>query len=212
MNTFTLTGAVCKCSSGSYADSVNKVCAACSGAISNCATCSSSTQCTTCASGYKLNTTTYQCQVQTCQVANCHACSAGNTSICTTCETGYSLNNSDTQCITKCGDKQLDSATEVCDDGNIISGDGCSSTCQLESGFTCSSQIVNLTMTFSQCYFSASITFSLIWIRKIEGTNTLKFEFELGQRIKQWSTVNFTNILAIDNVDSTTNLSTGLGS
>ena len=35
-----------------------------------------------------------------------------------------------------CGDGMLE-GTEQCDDGNTTSGDGCSSTCQLEPGFTC---------------------------------------------------------------------------
>ncbi len=36
-----------------------------------------------------------------------------------------------------CGDGQIDGA-EQCDDGNTIAGDGCSATCTVESGFTCS--------------------------------------------------------------------------
>lgn len=41
----------------------------------------------------------------------------------------------------RCGDGivQQDQG-ETCDDGNSIDGDGCSSTCQIESGFTCSVQ------------------------------------------------------------------------
>src|SRR5262249_15233996 len=35
-----------------------------------------------------------------------------------------------------CGDGIVD-MTEPCDDGNTMSGDGCSSTCQIETGFTC---------------------------------------------------------------------------
>lgn len=35
-----------------------------------------------------------------------------------------------------CGDGTLD-ADEVCDDGNTMDGDGCSSTCAVETGFTC---------------------------------------------------------------------------
>jgi len=39
-------------------------------------------------------------------------------------------------CTTKCGDGLL-LGTEQCDDGNAVSGDGCSATCQSEAGFTC---------------------------------------------------------------------------
>lgn len=35
-----------------------------------------------------------------------------------------------------CGDKILN-LKEGCDDGNLISGDGCSSLCQIEATYTC---------------------------------------------------------------------------
>ncbi len=35
-----------------------------------------------------------------------------------------------------CGNGSVENG-EQCDDGNTASGDGCSATCQLESGFTC---------------------------------------------------------------------------
>lgn len=38
--------------------------------------------------------------------------------------------------ITVCGDKKITGA-ETCDDGNLTAKDGCSSTCQLESGWVC---------------------------------------------------------------------------
>jgi cysteine-rich repeat protein len=40
-------------------------------------------------------------------------------------------------CIDKCGDGILLNLQLQCDDGNTISGDGCSSTCQIEAGFIC---------------------------------------------------------------------------
>jgi cysteine-rich repeat protein len=36
-----------------------------------------------------------------------------------------------------CGDGALSNATEACDDGNLINGDGCSHVCGIETGFTC---------------------------------------------------------------------------
>ena len=39
-------------------------------------------------------------------------------------------------CTTACGDGNLDPG-EDCDDGNQVSGDGCSSSCKKEAGFTC---------------------------------------------------------------------------
>jgi len=40
-------------------------------------------------------------------------------------------------CTALCGDGVID-ASEQCDDGNLQGGDGCSVTCKLEMGFTCS--------------------------------------------------------------------------
>jgi cysteine-rich repeat protein len=39
-----------------------------------------------------------------------------------------------------CGDGVINSAAEVCDDGNTGNGDGCSSTCTVETGHVCSGQ------------------------------------------------------------------------
>ena len=44
-----------------------------------------------------------------------------------------------------CGDG-LVLGTEACDDGNAVSGDGCSSTCQVEAGFTCTQPPLGDTM------------------------------------------------------------------
>src|ERR1039457_4512521 len=40
-------------------------------------------------------------------------------------------------CTTVCGDGNLDPGEE-CDDANVLDGDGCSSSCEIEGGFTCS--------------------------------------------------------------------------
>jgi cysteine-rich repeat protein len=47
---------------------------------------------------------------------------------------------------TTCGDGKLD-LDEECDDGNSVGGDGCSSTCKIESGFTCTTATVQSTTT-----------------------------------------------------------------
>jgi cysteine-rich repeat protein len=42
------------------------------------------------------------------------------------------------QSLIGCGDGKYDSSNgETCDDGNLVSGDGCSSTCQMETYYTC---------------------------------------------------------------------------
>lgn len=67
--------------------------------------------------------------------AHCVSCSDGNT--CTACEPGYDLFGGD---CNLCGDGVLEGAEE-CDDNNTLSGDGCNSTCGVESGdgWVCSS-------------------------------------------------------------------------
>ncbi len=97
----------------------------------------------------------YECGTQTvCGVSTyCGTCSSG------TCQSG--------ECIValSCGngytdldgvDNNIGSVldNEQCDDGNLIDGDGCSSTCQIEEGWRCAltepnSQCVEVTMTSS---------------------------------------------------------------
>jgi fibro-slime domain-containing protein len=52
-------------------------------------------------------------------------------------------------CETKCGNGNVEMG-EQCDDGNTVSGDGCSSTCMLESGFMCSNMPKQDTQTCTQ--------------------------------------------------------------
>lgn len=44
--------------------------------------------------------------------------------------------NSPSHCTSKCGDCLI-ASDEVCDDGNTLSGDGCSDTCTIETGYEC---------------------------------------------------------------------------
>lgn len=48
-------------------------------------------------------------------------------------------------CTTKCGDSLI-LGDETCDDGNAVSGDGCSSDCKKEDGFTCTQPALGDTM------------------------------------------------------------------
>ncbi|HEY6723946.1 MAG TPA: DUF4215 domain-containing protein, partial [Polyangiaceae bacterium] len=53
-------------------------------------------------------------------------------------------------CSTACGDGNVDTASgEACDDGNAVAGDGCSDTCQPESGFSCNTVESSATDTCS---------------------------------------------------------------
>jgi cysteine-rich repeat protein len=41
-------------------------------------------------------------------------------------------------CDPTCGDGILAAPAEACDDGNVTSGDGCTASCLVEPGWTCS--------------------------------------------------------------------------
>ena len=40
-------------------------------------------------------------------------------------------------CVSLCGDGNFSPSVEDCDDGNLVSGDGCDSECNIESGYHC---------------------------------------------------------------------------
>ena len=74
------------------------------------------------------------CGTRVCGTATNGTCGQAN---CGSCRTGLSCNNATGQCVSLCGNGIIDTG-EVCDDGNANSGDGCSSTCAVESGWNCS--------------------------------------------------------------------------
>ncbi|CAD7955286.1 unnamed protein product, partial [Amoebophrya sp. A25] len=71
---------------------------------------------------------------ETCDVANTVGCDAQN---CTT-DPGYYCDATGVCKQAVCGDGNRDTDIgETCDDRNTVDGDGCSSTCQVERGYTC---------------------------------------------------------------------------
>lgn len=66
------------------------------------------------------------------------------------------ISPTESTCIPICGDDFVANGEE-CDDSNVISGDGCSDTCQVELGWTCTQTMVytpparNLQATASVC-------------------------------------------------------------
>jgi cysteine-rich repeat protein len=130
-----------------------------------CLTCSASTamDCITCVPNYilkgsicqKLSCLPYQYVQSVTGCTNCTATfpfslaclSTGPTSCvdgyilsngsCLTCAVvpGYALNSATGKCQDYCGDNII--ITDLCDDGNNLNGDGCSSVCTIESGWTC---------------------------------------------------------------------------
>ena len=75
----------------------------------NCDVCSAADTCTTCASGYELDTNN-ACVARTCNDANCDLCSAADT--CTTCASGYEL-DANNACKLTCNDANCDTCSAV---------------------------------------------------------------------------------------------------
>lgn len=73
---------------------------------------------------------------------SCSPCAIGTYSNetgspCLFCPPGETTETEGSQsCVPGCGNGRLDPG-EFCDDGNLIDGDGCSSTCTIEAGFIC---------------------------------------------------------------------------
>ena len=66
---------------------------------------------------------------------DCATCKTGTS--CTACIQGLAYDQGTEQCeVQICGDGYVQTGEE-CDDGNLVSGDGCSSSCAMESGFYC---------------------------------------------------------------------------
>jgi cysteine-rich repeat protein len=95
------------------------------------------------------------------QYYNCLSCNATNHRSTLTptppynntcpCDSGYE-DVGVAMCGDICGDGQA--LSSACDDGNTVSGDGCSSTCTIEDYFSCVKDV----SLFSTCYFVANLT------------------------------------------------------
>lgn len=68
--------------------------------------------------------------------------------------------NSDT-CWDICGDSLTPPISNMCDDGNTVSGDGCSSSCYIEAGYVCSYNVT--TGGISKCELSQEITIKYLF-------------------------------------------------
>jgi cysteine-rich repeat protein len=134
------------CLIGSYYDSTTTACITCSSVIQYCNDCTSNNTCITC--DYSLSFIGGAC-VPNCIYPQCTACSFSISQgiACNSCTLGYGVSpKNQTLCITICGDGIL-MPTEQCDDGNTVSGDGCSASCVVEEYFNCT----NAANSLSQC-------------------------------------------------------------
>lgn len=73
-----------------------------------------------------------------------------------------------------------------CDDGNTISGDGCSSTCQIETNYTC-----KVFSTTSQYVYNGKFAINLVTVRKIPYKNSGQFIFKFTPKNSNLAKMNF---------------------
>ena len=105
----------------------------------NCNNCTTSSNCWACVVPY--SPSAYVCVLNCTLVnGNCTSCSSTPTLACTACATGFFLNTTDNTCAVICGDGIL-ASTELCDDGNKVDGDGCSSVCAIETAYFCTGAV-----------------------------------------------------------------------
>lgn len=97
--------------------------------------------------------------------------------------TGYVYDSTTGNCKDYCGDGIR--ITDLCDDGNNMNGDGCSSTCQIESGWRCPNNLCSLSVTpvltlvsidsFPRNHSIAMVVNLNIGLRLVEANFILKF-------------------------------------
>lgn len=58
--------------------------------------------------------------------------------------------------------------------------------------------MVNSTSSFSKCFYSGKISAKKVWIRKLEGVNTLKCLFQLEQLIYHYRFMNFSKLVDVE--------------
>lgn len=140
----------CYCSQGYFFDTTAIACTACDATCANC-TGPTASECTACN-----NATQFR-------VLNGTICSCNNFTtdvgvpICQWVGCPPGSNQVANDCIPICGDGVI-LMLEQCDDGNTISGDGCSSDCVPEANFTCA---VPSGQTASICSYNQPMTLNL---------------------------------------------------
>jgi cysteine-rich repeat protein len=108
------------------------------------------------------------------------------------CQRKYTLGHG--ICSDTCGDGYLLSLSPTaCDDGNTVSGDGCSSDCQVESNYRCEN---GSSTSASVCYYIGSaVTLALQSITKTEGQNQGLFQFTVSPALSNLQKLNLRTYL-----------------
>lgn len=84
--------------------------------------------------------------------------------------------------------------TEACDDGNVVSGDGCSKFCTVESNYNC----VNGSLTTrSVCVYVGALTLSLQNVKKVVGSNQAEITLSISPNAKPLREMDFNSYLTL---------------
>jgi proprotein convertase subtilisin/kexin type 5 len=111
---------------------------------------------------------------------------ANNSCLACSSVTGYTYDASTGSCKDYCGDGII--ITSLCDDGNRLNGDGCSSVCTIEAGWSCPSNL---------CTLLASPALSLYSMRNypVNHTIVMVVSLSVGVRLAQGNfALKFTSI------------------
>lgn len=82
--------------------------------------------------------------------------------------------------------------TEACDDGNIVSGDGCSKTCTVEPNYNC---VNGSLISRSVCVYIGALTLSLQQVTKVVGSNQAEITLSISPNAPPLETMNFSTYL-----------------
>jgi cysteine-rich repeat protein len=103
------------------------------------------------------------------------------------CECSLGYEPSGDTCLLVCGDGRV--ITEDCDDGNILSGDGCSPNCTVEADYSCSGGSL---YHRSVCAYSSPMSLSLVEVRRAVGSNSATITLSLAPNLSPLIFMNFT--------------------
>jgi cysteine-rich repeat protein len=180
--TFILTGTTCACASQQYVDPTTSQCANCD---YTCQTCNGTTanDCLTCDLSRSIAGTSCPCNTGLFDIGLA-VCYSSN------CNVGYAPNATGV-CQEICGDGFL--YILPCDDGNTLSGDGCSSTCEVETNYTCQG---GSPTSASICSYNQPITLKLVSTIKNLTSNIVYFTIQIQPTMPALKGLNFSSVLS----------------
>ena len=160
-----------------------------------CYDCSKYDACSNCADGYYLKDgKCFECD------SSCKTCSNGNDDSCSACQDSYYIDLKSGKCKSHCDKGFYEDVCDIrtgslcckemcgdgllftlpCDDKNTFNGDGCSSTCNIESEFFCSYDDINM---LSICHYITP----LIAIISLPYDSATFIQIQFNQPIINWN-------------------------